>query len=75
MQPTAPRVERRTTLQADSPPLTGAQLQDIKDGKKFSSRSDADAYLARLRRQVEATTATTVPPVTTAPPSPAAPPS
>lgn len=70
-----PTVERRTTLQADSPPLTDAQLQDVKDGKKFSSRSDADAYVARLRRQVEATTATTAPPVTTAPPPPAAPPS
>ncbi|HYV60447.1 MAG TPA: Stp1/IreP family PP2C-type Ser/Thr phosphatase [Acidimicrobiia bacterium] len=69
-----PTVERRTTIQADNPPLTGAQLQDVKDGKKFSSRSDADAYVARLRRQVEATTAT-APPATTAPPPPAAPPS
>ena len=69
-----PTVERRTTIQADNPPLTGAQLQDVKDGKKFSSRSDADAYVARLRRQVEATTAP-APPATTAPPPPAAPPS
>jgi serine/threonine protein phosphatase PrpC len=72
-----PTIDRRTDIVAADPPLTGAQLQDIKDGRKFSSRSDADAYVRRLRRGVEErTTATTVPapPETTAP-LPAAPPS
>jgi hypothetical protein len=70
-----PTIVRRTTIDAGSPPLADNQHQDIADGKKFSSRSDADAYVARLRRQAEATTATTAPPATTVPPPPAAPPS
>lgn len=67
-----PTIERRTDL--DTSQLTGAQRDDIETGKKFSSRSGADAYVRRLRRGVEErTTATTVPapPVTaTAPPAP-----
>ena len=67
-----PTVERRTTIDAENPPLTGAQLQDIKDGKKFSSRGDADAYVRRLRQGVEerTTPTTTLPPETVPPPAP-----
>jgi PPM family protein phosphatase len=69
-----PTIERRTTIDAENPPLTQAQLEDIKGGKKFSSRSDADAYVARVRQRIEETPTTTVPVPTTALP-PAAPPS
>jgi hypothetical protein len=71
-----PTVERRTTINPDD--LTQAQQQDVKDGKKFSSRSGADAYVARLRQGIaERTPATTipVPPESTVPPIPAPPPS
>ena len=70
-----PTIERRTDL--DAADLTQAQRQDVQDGKKFSSRGGADAYVKRLRQGVEErTTATTVPapPETTVAP-PAAPPS
>ena len=70
-----PTIERRTDLDAGD--LTQAQRQDVQDGKKFSSRSGADAYVRRLRQGVEERrTATTVPapPETTVAP-PAAPPS
>jgi PPM family protein phosphatase len=75
-----PTVERRTTIDADAPPLTEAQLQDIKDGKKFSSRGGADEYVARLRQGIQErtpppTTTIPVPPESTVPPIPAAPPS
>jgi PPM family protein phosphatase len=73
-----PTVERRTTIASDDPGLTGAQRQDLKDGKKFSSRGGADAYVARLRQGIEERTATTtipVPPASTVPPIPAPPPS
>jgi PPM family protein phosphatase len=73
-----PTVERRTTINADVPPLTQAQLQDVKDGKKFSSRGGANDYVARLRRGIQERTPTTtipVPPESTVPPVPAAPPS
>ena len=73
-----PTVERRTTIDADAPPLTEAQLQDIKDGKKFSSSGGADDYVARLRQGIQERTPTTtipVPPESTVPPIPAAPPS
>jgi hypothetical protein len=75
-----PTVERRTTIASDDPALTDAQRQDLKDGKKFSSRSGADAYVARLRQGIEESTTTTtttipVPPESTVPPIPAAPPS
>jgi len=65
-----PTIDRRTTIDAESPPLTGAQLQDIKDGKKFSSRSEANAYVTRLRQRVESTTTTTLPPEATTPTAP-----
>jgi PPM family protein phosphatase len=71
-----PTVERRTTINPDD--LTQAQQQDVKDGKKFSSRGGADDYVARLRRGIEertTTTTTTVPPESTVPPIPAPPPS
>jgi PPM family protein phosphatase len=71
-----PTIERRTTINPGD--LTGAQRQDVKDGKKFSSRSGADAYVARLRQGIaERTpaTTTTAPPESTAAPIPAAPPS
>ena len=73
-----PTVERRTTIASDDPGLTEAQRQDVKDGKKFSSRGGADAYVARLRQGIQestTTTTTTVPPESTAPPIPAPPPS
>ncbi len=70
-------VERRTTI--DTGALTQAQQEDVKDGKKFSSRSGADAYVARLRQGVEArtpapTTVVPAPPEATVPPIPAPPP-
>ena len=75
-----PTVERRTTINSDDPALTDAQRQDVKDGKKFSSRGGADAYVARLRQGIaertpHATTTIPVPPESTVPPIPAAPPS
>jgi PPM family protein phosphatase len=73
-----PTVERRTTIASDDPGLTDAQRQDLKDGKKFSSRGGADAYVARLRQGIQestTTTTTTVPPESTVPPIPAPPPS
>ena len=71
-----PTIERRTTINPAD--LTGAQRQDVKDGKKFSSRGGADAYVARLRQGIaDRTPATTTPtpPESTAPPITAAPPS
>ena len=47
-----PTVERRTTIASDDPGLTDAQRQDLRDGKKFSSRGGADAYVARLRQGI-----------------------
>jgi protein phosphatase len=73
-----PTVERRTTIASDDPGLTDAQRQDVKDGKKFSSRGGADAYVARLRQGIQestTTTTTTVPPESTVPPIPAPAPS
>jgi protein phosphatase len=67
-----PTVEHRTDLDPDD--LTQPQQEDVQAGKKFSSRSGADAYVTRLRQGVDerATAATTtVPPPTTAlPPVP-----
>jgi len=71
-----PTIERRTTINPAD--LTGAQRQDVKDGKKFSSRSGADSYVARLRQGIAdrtPATTTTTPPESTVPPIPAAPPS
>ena len=69
-----PTIQRRTDL--DPALLTQAQRQDVQDGKKFSSRSGADAYVRRLRQSVEEpkTPTTTVPPPTETP-APAPPPS
>jgi protein phosphatase len=67
-----PTVEQRTDI--DPGDLTQPQQEDVQAGKKFSSRSGADAYVRRLRQGVDerATAATTtVPPPTTAlPPAP-----
>jgi PPM family protein phosphatase len=71
-----PTIERRTTINPND--LTGAQQQDVKDGKKFSSRSGADAYVARLRQGIEQRTPATTnstPPESTAPLITAPPPS
>jgi len=71
-----PTVERRTDLDRDD--LTMAQREDVTDGKKFSSRGDADAYVRRLRQGVEqrmTPPTTTLPPEATAPPPAAPPPS
>jgi serine/threonine protein phosphatase PrpC len=71
-----PTIERRTTIASNDPGLTAAQRQDLEDGKKFSSRDGADAYVARLRQGIEERTpTTTIPPESTVPPIPAAPPS
>jgi len=71
-----PTVERRyRDLPAQ---LTEAQREDVKDGKKFSSRSEADAYVARLKQGIEKRTPATtipVPPEATVPPITAPPPS
>jgi hypothetical protein len=66
-----PTIERRTDLNPDD--LTTAQREDVTGGRKFSSRSDADAYVSRLRQGIEQRTtppSTTVPtlPATSAPP-------
>src|SRR2546429_7148031 len=45
-----PTIERHTTINPGD--LTGAQRQDVKDGKKFSSSSGANAYVARLRQGI-----------------------
>jgi PPM family protein phosphatase len=71
-----PTVARRTTINPNE--LTEAQRQDVQDGKKFSSRSGADAYVTRLRQGIEQRTpATTIPapPESTAPPITDPPPS
>jgi hypothetical protein len=70
-----PTVERRTTI--DSQALTETQQADLRDGKKFGSRSGADAYVARLRKSIEPPPTTTIPtpPEATAPPIAAPPPS
>jgi hypothetical protein len=62
-----PTIQRRTDLAPNQ--LTQAQREDVQSGKKFSSRSGADAYVRRLRRGVEERTA----PTTTAPPPPETP--
>jgi len=72
-----PTVERRYR-DLDPAQLTEAQREDVKDGKKFSSRSEADAYVARLKKGIEERTPATtlpVPPEATVPPITAPPPS
>lgn len=69
-----PTIDRRTTI--DPGELTQAQREDVTDGKKFSSRGGADAYVARLRQGIEERTTTTTvptPPESTVPPITAAP--
>jgi hypothetical protein len=69
-----PTIDRRTTIDPDE--LTQAQREDVTDGKKFSSRGGADAYVARLRQGIEERTTTTTvptPPESTVPPITAAP--
>ncbi len=69
-----PTIDRRTTI--DPGELTQAQREDVTDGKKFSSRGGADAYVARLRQGIEERTTTTTvptPPELTVPPITAAP--
>ena len=78
-----PTIENRTKL--DVSDLTAAQRADVHDGKKFSSESDAQAYVARLRSDerrrttpttaittttTSTTTTTTVPVATTPTPAP-----
>ncbi|MGH9025453.1 MAG: hypothetical protein ACRDWD_04955, partial [Acidimicrobiia bacterium] len=45
-----PTVERRTDLDSDR--LTEAQRRDLADGKQFSSKGSADAYVERLEESV-----------------------
>jgi PPM family protein phosphatase len=71
-----PTVERHTGIETTE--LLEGEQDDVKADKTFSSRGDADDYVARLKRGVqERTTPTTtipVPPESTVPP-PAPPPS
>jgi hypothetical protein len=60
-------VESRTDI--DPAELTQAQREDVTGGKNVSSRSDADAYVRRLRQGVEERTG----PTTTVPAPPATP--
>jgi len=72
-----PTVEKHTGIKTTE--LLEGEQDDVKADKTFSSRSDADDYVARLKRGVqERTTPTTtipVPPESTEPPIPAPPPS
>jgi PPM family protein phosphatase len=70
-----PTVEKHTGLETSQ--LTQREQDDVEADKTFSSRGDADDYVARLKRGVEErTTTTTVPttPESTVPPVTAAPP-
>ena len=71
-----PTVEKNTGIETTA--LLAGERDDVKADKTFSSRGDADDYVARLQRGVQkrTTPATTipVPPEATVPP-PAAPPS
>jgi protein phosphatase len=63
-----PTVDRQTDLTAAD--LTEADREDLKDGHRFASRSDADRFVARLEQAHEAlsgTTTTTEPGVATLP--------
>jgi serine/threonine protein phosphatase PrpC len=71
-----PTVARRTTINPNE--ITEAQQADVHDGKKFGSRSGADAYVTRLRQGIEqrtSATTTPTPPESTVPPISAPPPS
>jgi protein phosphatase len=52
-----PTIEQRTSLALDD--LRPAAQAQVRDRQKFSSRSDADAFVARLRGQTSTTTTTT----------------
>jgi serine/threonine protein phosphatase PrpC len=62
-----PTVERHTTLTASD--LTRVERDDVRGNKTFSSKSDADAYVAQLHNRSGASTTTTssVPTTTTLP--------
>ena len=63
-----PTVDRQTDLTAAD--LTEADREDLKDGHRFASRSDANRFVARLEQAHEAlagTTTTTEPGVVTLP--------
>jgi protein phosphatase len=80
-----PTVEHNTRLTASD--LTRVERDDVRGNKTFSSRSDADAYVAELRNRASTpttstvattttlpgATTTTTPPTTVAPAVPAAP--
>ena len=58
-----PTVERRTALAPAH--LRPADLAAVKDNKTFSSRADADAFVARIRAHTTTTTTTTTSTTTT----------
>jgi hypothetical protein len=63
-----PTVERHTTLTASD--LTRVERDDVRGNKTFSSKSDANAYVAQLRNRSEGastTTTSSVPTTTTLP--------
>jgi hypothetical protein len=63
-----PTIERRTTLTASD--LTRVERADVRDEKTFSSKSDANAYVAQLRDRAanrDSGTTTSVPTTTTLP--------
>ncbi len=71
-----PTVEKSTGIETSQ--LTEGEQDDVEGDKTFSSRSDADDYVARLKKGIEERTPTTtipVPPESTVPPIPAPPPS
>jgi PPM family protein phosphatase len=71
-----PTVEKSTGIETSQ--LTEGEQDDVEGDKTFSSRSDADDYVARLKKGIEARTPATtvpVPPESTLPPIPTPPPS
>jgi PPM family protein phosphatase len=71
-----PTVEKDTGIETSQ--LTQSEQDDVESDKTFSSRGDADDYVARLKRGIEARTPATtipVPPESTVPPLTATPPS
>jgi serine/threonine protein phosphatase PrpC len=71
-----PTVEKSTGIETSQ--LTEGEQDDVEGDKTFSSRSDADDYVARLKKGIEARTPATtvpVPPESTVPPIPTPPPS
>ncbi|MCZ7527899.1 MAG: hypothetical protein M5U14_16880 [Acidimicrobiia bacterium] len=66
-----PTLEERADLTTDD--LTEAQLRDLDGGHRFSSRSGAEAFVARLERDAEERDAATTTTVTTTAPDTAPP--